>query len=152
MPLIDWTPWQFLLGEWVGEGGGTPGQGTGGFRFDFDLQQAVLVRKSQANYPASDDQPAYTHDDLMVIHQTAEGSTQAVYFDNEGHVIHYTADSSPDHTTITLLSDRIPQAPRFRFTYRKLSPDSVAMRFEIASPDQPEAFATYIEASARRKE
>src|SRR6266849_9830409 len=29
----NWDRWQFLMGEWVGEGGGEPGQGTGSFSF-----------------------------------------------------------------------------------------------------------------------
>ena len=33
----NWDAWQFLLGEWVGEGGGAPGQGGGGMTFHFDL-------------------------------------------------------------------------------------------------------------------
>ena len=62
-------PLDFLLGDWVAEGGGAPGQGTGGFSFAPDLQRAIVVRKSYAEYPATKDRPTYRHDDLMVIYK-----------------------------------------------------------------------------------
>ena len=85
----DWSSWQFLLGEWVGEGGGNqPGQGAGSCIFHLDLQNRVLMRKNHSEFPASKERPAFSHDDLMIIYQEA-GQTKAVYFDNEGHIIHY---------------------------------------------------------------
>src|SRR5262245_21202082 len=76
----NWDAWQFLLGEWEGEGSGTPGQGVGGFRFSLDLQKRVLVRKNWANYPATDKQAAFSHEDLMVVYQEPGQPTRAVYF------------------------------------------------------------------------
>jgi hypothetical protein len=35
----------------VGEGGGEPGQGTGGFSFQFDLDLKIIVRKNRADIP-----------------------------------------------------------------------------------------------------
>ncbi len=32
-----WEKWNFLIGEWVGEGNGQPGQGEGKFSFQTDL-------------------------------------------------------------------------------------------------------------------
>ena len=42
----------FLLGEWIGEGSGSPGEAAGEFSFTSDLQNTILVRKSSARYPA----------------------------------------------------------------------------------------------------
>lgn len=74
----DWSPWQFLLDEWIGEGGGEPGRGAGGSTFTMELQNTILVRKNLAEYPATADRPAMRHDDLMIIYQE-KGSTLAAY-------------------------------------------------------------------------
>jgi len=151
MKASNWDSWQFLLGEWVGEGGGSgPGQGLGTSTFYLDLQNRVLVRKNQANYPASKDRPAYSHDDLMIIYQQAD-STQAIYFDNEGHVIHYTAAFSEDHNALIFVSEINQSAPRFRLTYTKVKEGTLKIKFEIAPPGKPEAFSQYIEAVLVRK-
>ena len=146
----DWIPWRFLLGEWVGEGGGEPGQATGGSIFALDLQNAILVRKNLAEYPATEDRPAMRHEDLMIIYQQSE-STRAVYFDNEGHVIQYAASASPDGTTWAFLSEPQAGAPRYRFVYTKETADSVRIGFDIAPPGKPEAFSSYIQSRTRRK-
>lgn len=151
MDVANWDPWQFLLGEWVGEGGGGPAQGSGGFTFSSDLQQRILVRRNYANYPATTDRPAYAHEDLMLIYQQPGAPTRAIYFDNEGHVINYAVTFFQDGDIITFLGEIQPSAPRFRFTYTKLGPGSVGIAFEIAPPGKPEEFAPYIRATAQRK-
>lgn len=147
----NWDLFRFLLGEWVGEGTGAPGEGTGGFSFTFDLQGKILVRKNSADYPATKDKPAYSHTDLMVIYREADDSIKAIYFDNEGHVIHYAVSFSKDQNTLTFLSDPSPSAPRFRFIYSKATPDKLKFEFDIAPPGKPEAFSKYVEGSAHRK-
>ena len=145
----NWDRWQFLIGEWTGEGGGEPGQGAGGFSFKPDLDGRVLIRKNHSDYPAAKDKPAYHHEDLMIVYP--DGPTgHAIYFDNEGHVIHYGIEFSGDGAII-LTSAAQASAPRFRLTYTKLSADKVGIRFEIAPPGKPDAFAPYIQATARRK-
>jgi hypothetical protein len=146
----------FLLGEWEGRGGGGPGQGSGWFSFSPDLQQMVLVRRNHSDYPAAEGRPAFSHDDLMVIYPQGEGRPlQAIYFDSENHVIRYQvrleAAGSPGRQAAVFLSDAAPAAPRFRLTYQMTGPDTLDLRFEIAPPDKPDAFAQYISASARRR-
>ncbi len=46
-------------------------------------------------------------------------------FDNEGHVIRYTAEFSADQKTLVFLSDRLPSAPRYRLTYTKAKSDTL---------------------------
>jgi len=150
-PTADWSAWQFLMGAWVGEGDGAPGQGQGGFTFAFDLQKRVLVRKNFASYPATKDRPAFTHDDLMVVYQEAGKPAQAIYFDNEGHVIHYSIEFSKDGDSVIFLGDPSPSAPRFRLTYVKSGSDALGIKFEIAPPGKPDAFAPYINARVHRK-
>lgn len=141
-----WVAWQPFLGTWVGAGSGQPGQGSGEFTFVPELQDAVLVRHSYAEYPASKDKPAYRHDDLMVIY--ANG-TRADYWDNEEHVIHYAVDVSEGK--LVFLSDAAQPGPRYRLTYVKTAADVLKLTFEIAPPDQPTAFKTYITSEAKRK-
>ncbi|MBI3665948.1 MAG: hypothetical protein HY236_06945 [Acidobacteria bacterium] len=151
-PAGHWDSWQFLVGEWVGEGGGQPGQGTGSFSFRFELQGKVLVRRNRSDYPAAKDRPAYSHEDLMIVYPDPGGnSMRAVYFDNEGQVIHYTAQFSPDQKTLTFLSDVAPGAPRFRLTYTKSGGATLGLKFDIAPPGKPDSFSTYIEAVCRKK-
>jgi hypothetical protein len=142
----------FLLGQWEGVGGGKPGAGTGGFTFARDLQGRVLVRRNHADYPASAQRPAASHDDLMVIYGRPGGSPpRAVYFDNEGHVIDYTVQVTAGRPAlIVFVSDPAAGSPTFRLTYRETGADSLDLKFEIAPPGQPQAFSTYIEAKARR--
>ena len=75
----NWEAFRFLLGDWTGEGTGTPGEATGGFSFSFDLEGKILIRKSRADYPATKDKPAYSHTDLRVIYQEPDGkATRAI--------------------------------------------------------------------------
>ena len=149
-PAPNWNAFKFLIGEWVGEGTGAPGEGSGGFSFSFDLQNTVLVRRNFANYPPTKDRPALTHSDLMIVYQET-GKTRAVYFDNEQHVINYSVTVAADSSSVVFVSDVVPSAPRFRLTNTKAGTDKITITFEIAPPGKPESFARYIEASARQK-
>jgi len=147
----NWEAFRFLVGEWVGKGTGSPGEAAGAFSFSFDLEEKILVRKNRADYPATKDKPAYSHNDLMVIYK--EGTeTRAIYFDNEGHIINYTVTVSKDlPTRITFLSEISPSAPRFRFIYSKINNDNMTFQFDVAQPAKPEAFTKYLEGSLVRK-
>jgi len=147
-----WTPFEYLFGDWVGEGTGQPGQGAGGFSFGPDLQNHILVRKNYAVYPPTQGSPGFRHDDLMVIYRESDDTPpKAVYFDSEGHVIHYSVTASSDQKTIEFVSEALPSSPRYRLTYVKTGSDTVTLRFEIAPPGKPDSFSTYIEAKAKRK-
>jgi hypothetical protein len=146
-----WESHRFLEGEWEGEGSGKPGEGKGQFSFAFELQGKVLVRKNHSAYPATAGRPAIKHDDLMVVYR-ADGGKQikAIYFDSEDHVINYTATVSEDKRTVTYVSDMVPAAPCYRLSYTKGKDAAVSIKFEIAPPDKPSAFKTYLEGTARR--
>ncbi len=148
-----WAAYRFLVGEWVGEGGGKPGEGAGQCSFAFELGAKVLVRRNRAEFPAAAGRPASVHEDLMVIYPGAGGqAARAVYFDSEGHVIHYTASASEDGRALTFLSEAKPSEPRFRLTYSQAEGGAVKVQFEIAPPGKPDAFKIYLGGTLRRKE
>jgi hypothetical protein len=145
----DWSAWKFVMGDWIADGSGAAGEGTGGFTLAPALGGQVLIRHSHAEYPATKERPAVNHVDLLVIYQEA-GSTKGSYWDNEGHFIAYEASAGPDGS-IALVSPVSQGAPRFRFVYEPLPDGRVGMRFEIAPPGKPDAFQTYTKGTAHRK-
>ena len=148
---VNWDGLRFLLGEWIGEGAGAPGEATGSFSFSFDLEGKILVRRNRADYPETKNKPAFSHTDLMVIYQEPAGQAfRAIFFDSEGHVIHYSVNLSKDQTTVTFLSDPAPTG-RARLTYHKANNDSMTFQFDIAPPGKPKTFMKYIAGSVRRK-
>lgn len=146
-PAADpWAGWRFLAGDWTGED--AKGVGTGAFSFRFELDDHVLVRRNHADLPAANGRPAAKHDDLMVIYPGV--GKEAEYWDNEGHVLRYTADLSADGRTLTFVTAPVASAPRFRLTYTKTSDATLDIRFEIAPPGNPEGFTPYLSGRARR--
>lgn len=146
----DWGALHYLVGNWVGEGTGQPGESIGGFSFQPDLQGKILVRKSRAEYPPSKDRKGFVHEDLMVVYRElddrAEGALRAIDFDSEQHVIRYEVTMFGDRIVFT--SQREPGKPQFRLTYERQTGDKLRIKFEIAQPGK--ALAPYIEATAHR--
>ncbi len=149
----NWAPFSWLVGDWIGEGAASDrGQGTGGFSFTLDLQKNILVRKNWADYPAANGRAAFRHDDLMIAYQeSARDTVKAIFFDSEGHVIRYGTSASALDSTVRFTSDAQSSTPRYRLTDVKTGEKTLSLKFEIAPPDKPEAFVTYIEATAHRK-
>ena len=111
-----------------------------------------MVRRNRAELPAGNGRPAAVHEDLMVIYPGEAGkASKAVYFDSEGHVIHYTVSTSEDQRVLSFVSDPQPAGPRYRLSYTKEGADAVAIKFEIAPPGKPDEFKTYLEGKARCK-
>jgi hypothetical protein len=145
---LSWDKWNWLMGEWVGEGSGIPGQGGGVFSFKLDLDKKILVRKSHSEYPATHDKPAILHEDLLIVYPDKTGSPgKAIYFDNESHVIQYTITYS--EKSIRLTSDKSSNAPVFRLTYVYLDDSTVNTKFEMSQDG--EKFMTYIEGKSKKK-
>jgi hypothetical protein len=142
-----WERWNWLIGEWKGEGSGQPGQGGGTFSFAFDLDKKIIERKSHSEYPATDNKLKTVHDDLLIVYLDFAGNpSKAIYFDNEGHTINYSISYSDK--TITLLSDKIPNVPIFRLTYTLLDKDAIDTKFEMSKDGQK--FMTYIEGKSKK--
>jgi hypothetical protein len=142
-----WNKWNWLIGEWAGEGSGQPGQGVGTFSFGFDLGKNILVRKSHSEYPASENRPKVVHDDLMIVYPDQSGSqTRAIYFDNEGHTINYTLAYSDN--SIVMTSEKVPNSPFFRLTYTLLENQTVNTKFEMSQDGMK--YMVYIEGKSKK--
>lgn len=142
-----WDKWNWLLGEWEGEGSGQPGEAKGTFSFTFDLDSKVLLRKSHTEFPEQNDKPKLIHQDLMVIHlDNTQAPAKAVYFDNEGHTIYYLVSYTED--SILLTSENKTKGPVFRLTYTLLDTNSIYTKFEISSDGNQ--FRTYVEGKSKK--
>lgn len=141
------TPLNFLVSAW--EADAVPGNGTGHFTFEYDLDGAILVRRNHAEYPASASRAAIKHDDLLVIFPDPETQRlRATYWDNENHFIRYTVTVTAEG--VDFVSDPQLNTPGFRLRYKKLGADRMAVDFEIAPPGKPGAFAPYLSGTAHR--
>src|SRR5580704_8878237 len=76
-----WADFRFLIGTWVSEA--KPGEGSGRFSFEPELQGKVLVRRNVANVPAVQGRAALKHEDLMIVYPDPRSrQIRASYFDN----------------------------------------------------------------------
>lgn len=149
---IPGPQWNFVLGDWLGEGSGNPGEGEGWFTFKKDLDGNVLIRKSQTIFPAINGKPETTHSDLMVVYLDNAGAlTKAIYFDNEKHIINYAVTFNQADHSLVFTSEPQQNGPRFRLTYKSIDDASLSIDFEIAMPNQPDAFKKYISGKAHRR-
>jgi hypothetical protein len=139
--------WDWLLGEWVGEGSGQPGQGGGKFTFSAGLDGKIIMRNGHTEFPAAAGKPESVHNDLMIIYlDPTDRKDRAAYFDNEGHTIFYSVNYSENE--IVLTGDKIPDSPVFRLIYTKLDSVTVNTRFEMSMDGN--RFVPYIEGKSRK--
>ena len=131
------APLGFLVGTWAAatSGGSANATQTGSYTFARELNDHVLVRHSiaagctgPANYDCS-------HGDILYVYaEGADGALKAIYFDNEGHVIHYDV-STPAENAVVFLSPADPAKPQFRLTYT-LKDGAMAGAFAVRPPGQ----------------
>lgn len=141
-----WNKWENYIGNWIGEGSGIPGQGSGTFSFTLDLDKNVLIRKSHSEYPSTEGK-VQIHDDLMIIYlDTKKNPSKAIYFDNEGHTINY--QISYTDKAIILTSERIPNSPVCRLVYSMDDNDTCNTQFELSQDGTK--FTPYIEGKSKR--
>jgi hypothetical protein len=146
-----WKALSFLEGTWDArtQAGSARAQSSGTYTFKMELKHHVLVRQSQESAckgPASFD---CEHSDTLYVYQDAENQPlKAIYFDNEGHVIHY-AVSTPDATTAIFISDASPSGPQFRLIY-ELKDAVMSGKFQMRMPGQAD-WKSYLEWNGAKK-
>ena len=149
--IDPWRSLQFLIGTWEAhtQGGSAGAAGAGTYTFQTELRNHVLVRHSSSEKckgPADFD---CEHSDLLYIYQEAPGQAyKGIYFDNEGHVIHYDV-SVPTSSTVILLSESSRPGPQFRIIY-ELKGATMYGKFQMCAPGQTE-FHSYLEWSGPKR-
>jgi hypothetical protein len=150
-PTDPWTALGFLEGTWVAhtQGGSAGAQSDGTYTFKSELKHHVLVRRSDSaacKGPADYD---CDHGDVLYVYRDAEDQPlKAIYFDNEGHVIHY-AVSTPNLTTAIFISESASSGPQFRLVY-ELKDAVMSGKFQMRMPGQSE-WKSYLEWSGAKK-
>jgi len=145
-----WKALSFLEGTWEAKTQGDAGVATSGvYAFQMELNRHVMARHSSSDPgckgPASFD---CAHGDLLYIFQDLPGQPlKAIYFDNEGHVIHYDV-TSPTPTSVVFLSEPAP-GPQFRLVY-ELKAAVMTGRFQMRMPGQSD-WNSYLEWSGGKK-
>lgn len=150
-PSDPWHPLRFLIGTWQSktQGGSADATVAGTYTFRLDLGDHVLARhtaSTECKGPADFD---CEHGDLLYVYSDSSGNTlKAIYFDNEGHVIHYAVSSSmPD--SVVFLSDPSIPGPQFRLTY-EFKDRVLYGKFQVRVPGEND-FKSYLEWSGPRK-
>jgi hypothetical protein len=147
-------PWfgiRFLLGTWEAKttGGVAQAQASAGYAFRLELRDHVMSRHSRSGSCSAPDDFNCLHSDLLYIYPATTGqSLEAIYFDNEGHVLHY-AVTTPKPGTAVFLSDSAQPGPQYRLSYTFLD-GVMSGQFEMKMPGQTE-FTSYLEWSGKRQ-
>ncbi len=150
-PKDQWQPLRFLMGTWEAKtrGGSAGAVSTGTYTFRLELRNHVLARHTagvECKGPADFD---CEHADLLYVYAEGPGgSLKAIFFDNEGHVIHYGV-SAPGADEAVFLSDPAQAGPQYRLSY-KLAGNELLGAFAIRMPGRTE-FTTYLEWGGRKK-
>lgn len=143
----SWQRLRFLIGTWVSSGANERGSADGTTSFTEDLNRHVIVRRSFADYK-SGPQAGTRHDDLLVIYREAEqGPARAIYFDSEGHVIHYNITADADNVAV-FESGASLAGPRYRLSYTRHG-DILDGLFQVAA--SREDYTTYLTWSSRKQ-
>ena len=136
--MNSWDQLEFLLGNWSSPVSGQPGQGiAGSTSFSFDLDRKIMIRRSRAEFaPEAGQSKGLAHDDLLVIYlQPGESQFRAIYFDNEGHIIHYGLVFPQDRpASVAFESEASEISPRARLTYQAIADGTLEIEFSVAAP------------------
>jgi hypothetical protein len=121
----------FLQGTWDAKASGQGAAASGTYTFRLELGGHVLARHSTSQEackgPATFD---CEHGDLLYVYPEGSG-LKAIYFDNEGHTIHYDV-TTPEPGTVVFLSEASP-GPQFRLMY-VLKGDLMSGKFQMKMP------------------
>ncbi len=151
-PVNDpWKPFQFLIGSWEAktQGGAAKAEAAGSYIFQPELKGHVLARHSSTASCKAPDAFDCEHGDLLYIYVDGPGQPyKAIYFDDEGHVLHYLV-TLPTATSVMFLTDGSTPGPQFRLSY-ELKDGTMFGKFQGKMPGQAD-FQSYLEWSGKKK-
>lgn len=142
----------YLVGDWVDDRrSGEPGTATaGGESWRVDLGGQVLIRMGWCEFPATTSRPAFRHEDLLILYPEGDDAMRGIFWDNEGHTIHYpNVTMQPGGKGIMLSSERSVPGPRQQLLYDFAEPDRLAAVFSLLVPGSPD-FRPYLTWTSRR--
>jgi len=140
----------FLEQNWEANTNGYGGvKSSGTYTFRRELGGHILARRSTSEVackgPADFD---CGHGDMLYVYEDAPGQPlKAIYFDNEGRIIHYDV-STPKPTSFLFLSAASP-GPRFRLVY-ELKSAVMKGKFQMQMPGESE-WRSYLEWSGAKQ-
>ena len=141
----------FLEQNWEANTNGYGGvKSTRTYTFRRELGGHILARRSTSDVtckgPTDFD---CGHGDMLYVYQDAPGQPlKAIYFDNEGHVIHYDV-TTPGATSVVFLSEADRPGPQFRLSY-ELKDSVMYGKFQSRMPGQTE-WRSYLEWSGAKR-
>jgi hypothetical protein len=149
-PVSSFDALRFLEGTWEAKtpaGSGPAASGT--YTFRKELGGHVLARHSTSESCKAPADFNCDHGDLLYVYQDASGQPlKAIYFDNEGHTIHYNVlAQSPSQAVF--LSEASAPGPRFRLVY-ELKNAVMSGKFQTQMPGGTE-WKSYLEWSGMLK-
>ncbi|MFZ1085398.1 MAG: hypothetical protein WAN35_10565 [Terracidiphilus sp.] len=150
-PPDPWIGVRFLLGSWEAKttGGIAQAKASAGYAFRLELRDHILARHSRSGACNAPDDFDCQHSDLLYLYPVPNGGAlQAIYFDNEGHIIHYDV-TAPSPNSVVFLSDPAQPGPQYRLSY-ELVDGVLSGKFELKMPGQPD-FVSYLEWSGKRR-
>lgn len=71
---------------------------------------------------------------LVIYQQPGEPQMRAIYFDNEGHIIHYTLSIPAKQPGVVFESEASQTSPRARLVYEMTEDDTLVTEFSVATP------------------
>ena len=136
----------FLIGTWEAKTINNPAvTGTGKYTFRAEMNGHILARHTTSDASKCKGPADFNceHGDLLYIYSDSPGEPlRAIYFDNEGHVIHYIV-GAPTPASAEFLSDPAQPGPQFRLFY-ELKDATMTGKFQIRMPGQHE-WKSYLE-------
>lgn len=146
-PSTDpFQPLSFLVGTWQAKTINNPAvTAIGAYTFRTELNGHVLARHTVSDSSKCKGPEDFNceHADLLYIYSDHPGQPlRAIYFDNEGHVIHYSV-ALPTASSAEFLSDPGNPGPRFRLSY-ELKGAVMNGKFQIRMPGRQE-WQSYLE-------
>lgn len=137
-------PLAFLQGTWTAKTEGKSAAAANGqYTFRLELGGHILARHSGTTDCKGPADYNCDHHDLFYVYNDGRGQPlQAIYFDNEGHVIHYVV-STPSPNIAVFESNFMPSGPRFRLMYT-LNGTVMTGKFQMRLPSDSD-WRSYLE-------